>query len=98
MAFRSERISRCECRFVAPAISVAARCPDETGSVALSIRGYFAFHGRDLRIVETVRAFAACDDDSAFVEFEPNETRDVVLCFCDERLKRFTLRENQKPL
>jgi len=36
----------------------------------LIVRGSIAFHRRDLWIIKTLRAFAAGDDDVAFVKFE----------------------------
>ena len=48
-----------------------------------------AFHRCDFRVVRTLGAFAADDDDVAFVKFEPNDTGHITLGFGDERLKRF---------
>jgi hypothetical protein len=42
--------------------------PNESGSVALVVRRCVAFHRGDLGIVKTLRAFAAGNDDVAFVK------------------------------
>jgi hypothetical protein len=53
------------------------------------------FHRRDLRIVETFRAFAASDDDVAFVKFETDKTGDVALRFSGERLRHVIFRTSK---
>src|SRR4051812_26471923 len=66
--------------------------PDKSGRIALVVSGGpAAFHGRDLRVVKTLRTLSPGGDDIALIEFQPDDTGNIALRLRHQRLKGFPL-------
>src|SRR5258705_3297073 len=71
---------------------------DKTFGVLLVVGALVVLEGDERRGVERLRAFAAGDDDIAFVEREPHLALDMLLALIDEGLEHVTLRREPEAV